>query len=261
MFGRSTIASTSARTSGSEVGYGPAPCCSPSGAQSAGQFRFRSSPSSGGRDLHRHAVPVLDRALREHAEEVALDVVRPARDEQPRVVRVRLPGPVRVGLPHHQHAPVAVDVLAVEPVLRLLAWVRAHARAPEAPVREARVGAVRVHARDDVERARVERLRDPLVLAVAVQQAVEEAQRGGRPRELHRVDLRVDEDRRLLLGRPGLEVRHRDERDVAPLVRLADRLDPAQARELGRPRVERLGQLGVRVEAVEADARRHAARP
>ena len=48
MFLRATIASTSARTSGSEVGNGPAPCCSASGAQSAGQLRLRSRPSSGG---------------------------------------------------------------------------------------------------------------------------------------------------------------------------------------------------------------------
>ena len=42
------MAWTSARTSGSDVGYGPAPIWSPSGTQSAGQLRLRSRPSSGG---------------------------------------------------------------------------------------------------------------------------------------------------------------------------------------------------------------------
>ena len=37
--------STTARTSGSEVGYGPAPSCSNSWRHSAGKLRFRSSPS------------------------------------------------------------------------------------------------------------------------------------------------------------------------------------------------------------------------
>ena len=49
------------------------------------------------RDLHRDAVPVLDRPLGVDAVELALEIVRPPRDEQPRVVRMRLPRPVRVG--------------------------------------------------------------------------------------------------------------------------------------------------------------------
>ena len=79
------------------------------------------------------------------------------------VLGMRLPGPVRVGHAHEEDAPVPVDVLAVEAVLGLLARVRAHARAAAAAVREPRLGAVRVHARHDVERPRVERVRDAVV--------------------------------------------------------------------------------------------------
>ena len=140
----------------------------------------------------------------------------------------------------------------MEAVLRLVARIRADARAAEAAVGEPGLGAVRVHARDDVERARVERVAHAGV--VGVEEVVEEIQRGGRPRELHRVDLCVDEDRGLLLRRPGLGVRDSAEPDVAPLVRLADRLEGEALRVLGGPRLERLGQLGVRVEAVEPDA-------
>ena len=106
MFLRATIASTSARTSGSEVGNGPAPACSASGAQSAGQFRFRSRPFERRSDRDGDAVPVVDRPLGKHAVEVALDVVRASRDEEPRVVWMRLPGSVRVGHAHEEDAPV-----------------------------------------------------------------------------------------------------------------------------------------------------------
>ena len=151
-----------------------------------------------------------------------------------------LPGAVRVAEPHHQQAPVAVDVLTVEPVLRLLARVRPNARAAEATVREPGVRAVWVHAGNDVEGARVERVGHALVVAVSVQEPVEEVERRGRAGELHRVDLGVDEDRRLLLRRPGLEVRDRRERDLPAFVRLADRLDREEAGELAGPRLERL---------------------
>ena len=210
------------------------------------------------RDGNRDAVPVADRPLGQDAVEVAFDVVRESGDEQARVVRMRFPRAVPVGHAHEEHAAVSVDVLPLETVLGLVAWIRAHARATEAPVGEARVGSVRVHARDDVERAGVDRVGDALVLAVAVEQAVEEVQRRGRARELHRVDLGVDEDGRLLVGRPGLRVRHGAEPDVASLVRLAHGLEAEERRELRCPRFQRLRQLGIRVEAVEADAHERA---
>ena len=52
-------------------------------------------------------------------------------------------------------------------------------------------------------------------------------------------------------GGPVSPVRHRAQPDVAPLVGVADRLDREQLRMFRSPRLERLGQLGVRVEAIE----------
>ncbi len=140
----------------------------------------------------------------------------------------------------------------MQAVLSLLSRVRPDARAAEAAVREPGVGAVRVHARHDVERARVDRVPDAGV--VGVEEVVEEVEGRRRPRELHRVDLGMDEDRRLLVVGAGLGVRDRAEPDVTSLVRPADRLEREEGRVLGRPRLERLGQLGVGVEAVEPDA-------
>ena len=93
---------------------------------------------------------------------------------------------------------------------------------------------------------------------VGVEEVVEEVERGGRPRELHRVDLGVDEHRGLLVRGAGLRVRDRAEPDVAALVRVPDRLEREERRVLGGPRLERLGQLGVGVEAVELDAHERA---
>ena len=70
------------------------------------------------RDRDVHAVPVVDRPLREHAVEVALDVVRVARDDQARGSSgCGFQEPFGSRHAHEEHAPVAVDVLAVEPVL------------------------------------------------------------------------------------------------------------------------------------------------
>lgn len=90
---------------------------------------------------------------------------------------MRFPGAVRVRNPHEENAPVAVDIVPVETVRGLLARVRPNARAAESSVGEPGFGAVRVHARDDVERAGLERLRDTLVLSVAVEQPIEEVER------------------------------------------------------------------------------------
>ncbi len=176
------------------------------------------------RDGDGHAVPVVDRPLREHTVEVAFEVVGLPGDEQPRIIGVRLPGPVRVAKPHHEDTPVAVDVLAVEAVLQLLAWVRPNARPPEPAVGEPGLCAVRVDPRNDVKRACVEGVRDARILAVVVEQPVEQIQCGRRPRELHRVDLRVDEDGRLLVRRASLEVRDRGQRNLPSFVGRTDRL-------------------------------------
>ena len=200
------------------------------------------------------AVPVLDGSFGKYAEELSFDIVGAARDEQARLLGVRLPGAVRIVLAHHQHPSVAIDVLTMQPVLWLVVRIGPNTRAAEASVSETRVRAVRVHPGNDVERPRVERVRDPLVSPVVVEEAVEQVQRGGGTGELHRMDLCVDEDRRLLLGRTGVEVRHRGDRDLASLVGLSDRIEPEKMWEGGSPGLERLGQLAVGVEAVELDA-------
>ena len=167
---------------------------------------------------------------------------------------MRLPRAVRIGHAHEEDASVPVDVLAVEAVLGLVARIRTNARAAEAAVGEPCLGSVRVDPWDDVERARVDGMSDALV--VRVEEVVEEVERRCRPGELHGVDLRVDEHGGLLLGRSSLRVRDGAEPDVPALVRRADRLEGEERRELARPRLERLGELCVGVEAVEADAHR-----
>src|SRR3970040_2085721 len=104
MLGRSTIAWTSARTSGSETGYGPAPSCSPSGAPAAGHVPVEGETFECRRDRDRYPVPVADRSLGQDAEELAVHVVGATGDEEPRIVgggagaaRERPRGPGRRG--------------------------------------------------------------------------------------------------------------------------------------------------------------------
>ncbi len=104
---------------------------------------------------------------------------------------------------------------------------RSSARAP--PVGERRVGAVRVGARYDVEAARVERVRHALVVAVAVEQPVEQVERSGRPGELDRMDLGMEKNRRLLLGRARLRFVTVASQMSRALVGAADGLEPGEA--------------------------------
>ena len=206
------------------------------------------------RDRDVHAVPVVDGPFRKDAVEVARDVVGETGDEEPRVFGVRLPRAIRIRHAHEEDASVPVDVLAVQAVLGLVARIGPDARAAEAAVGEPCLGAVRVDPWDDVERARVDRMSNARV--VRVEEVVEQVERRRRPGELHGVDLRVDEHGGLLLGRSSLRVRDGADPDVASLVRLADRLEGKDRRVLRGPRLQRFGQLGVGVEAVEADAHR-----
>lgn len=82
---------------------------------------------------------------------------------------------------------------------------------------------------------------------------MDEVQRGRAAGDLDRVDVRLDEEARLLGRGAGVEVRDGREPDVAPLVRLPEALDLDQARGLLRPRLEQLGQLRVGVPAVVLD--------
>jgi hypothetical protein len=80
------------------------------------------------RDLDRDAVVVLDPPLRQEA--VERPVVRPvdriAAYQKPGLLRMPLPGAVRVLDAHVEHSPVAVGVLHPQPVVLLLARVRPH---------------------------------------------------------------------------------------------------------------------------------------
>src|SRR6266511_5750995 len=81
---------------------------------------------------------------------------------------------------------------------------------------------------------------------------------GRAPGPLHRVDVGLDQETRLVEMVARLRVRYRDEPDVAALVRLSDRLDAAELRGLGRPGLQRRGQLVVPVEVVVRDRRQDA---
>ena len=95
----------------------------------------------------------------------------------------------------------------MEPVELLDERPRTGARPDEArPVGERELGAVGVQAWDDVEGARVEDAGDSLVAAVLREQPVDQVQRGGAARHLDRVDVGLDQERRLLERRPGLGV-------------------------------------------------------
>jgi hypothetical protein len=127
------------------------------------------------------------------------------------------------------------------------ARVGPHARADEAPLLEASFGAVRIQPRDDVEDTSVECTRDEVVLAVADEQTVDEMERGRATGPLHRMDVGLDQEPGLVEVRARLGIRHGDEPDVTPFVRLADRLQRAEVRRLLRPRAQRVGQLFVGV--------------
>ena len=73
--------------------------------------------------------------------------------------------------------------------------------------------------------------------------------------ELGRVDLRVDDDRRLLLGRPRVEVRDRGRAGLAALVRECRSTRRCTAGEVGRPGARASPSAPRRVEALELDAR------
>ena len=73
------------------------------------------------------------------------------------------------------------------------------------------------------------------------------------PGPLHGVDVRLDQERRLVLMLAGLAVRDRDEPDVPSLERRTDGLDAAKLRSFVRPRAQRVGELVVAVEVVVRD--------
>ncbi len=192
-------------------------------------------------DLDRDAVEVPNPAFPEQPEVLAALLVRVAPDHEPRLLRMRLPRAVRIADPHHQDAPVAVEILLVEPVELLREGPGPSAGADEpGPVGQCQLGAVGVQPRDDVEDACVEGARHPLVASVPREQAVHHVERRRGAGHLDRVDVGLDQQRRLFECRPGLGVRDRGEPDVPALVALADRLDGEELGPLAGPALEEL---------------------
>jgi hypothetical protein len=187
-------------------------------------------------DLDRDAVEVADPAFPEHAVELAFRVVGLAPDEHARFLRMGLPRAVGVAQPHHQDPAVAVEVLLVETVdlLGERPGTRAGADEPRL-VGERELRPVGIEARHDVDRPRVEQARDPLVLAVAGQQAIDQVERRRRARHLDRVDVGLDQEPRLLEVGTGLGIRQRAEPDLAPFVGRSDRLHPVEVGPLVGP--------------------------
>ena len=146
-----------------------------------------------------------------------------------------LPRPVRIAKAHEHGAAVAVDVARDDAGPRQRARIRAVHGADESPLVEGRVHAVRRHARQHIDRARVEQARHALVLAVAVEQLVDEVQRRHAPRPLGSVHVAVDDDRRLLGGGPARAVRQREEPDRTALRCRADALELDEVRPRSRP--------------------------
>ena len=208
-----------------------------------------------GVDLDRQAVVVLDQPLGHQAVVLAAELARLARDHQARVLLALLPRAVRIGDAHEEDAAVAVDVLGGEALDRLLVERIAPRRRADVarPVGERELGAVGVQARAEIDRARVEQLRDVGIAAVLGEQLVEEVEHRRRRGQLGGVDVAVGPERRLVLGRAGREVGQRRHPDVAPFVALADRADRRQRRERLRVLEQQLGQVVVLVEGVEAD--------
>ncbi len=161
-----------------------------------------------GADLQ--AVVVAQQALGHDAEILAADVAGLARHHQPRVFGVLLPAAVCIGHAHAEHAAVAVDVFDVQAIdRRFVERVRACRRADVARlVGQRQFGAVGVQPRADVDRARVQQVRDApafVVIDAEVQhQVVQPVQAGGAGGELGGVDVAVDPEGRLVAVRAGV---------------------------------------------------------
>src|SRR5262249_11474094 len=93
------------------------------------------------------------------------------------------------------------------------------------------------------------------IAPIAAEEPVEQVQRGSAAGDLERVDVRLDEEARLLEIRPRLEVCDRRQPDVPALVRLPDALELEELGALLNPALDDLGQLVVPVEPVEGNLR------
>ena len=113
-----------------------------------------------------------------------------------------LPRPVRIAKAHEHGPAVAVDVARDDAGRGSTGRKRAVDGADESALVERRIHAVRRHARQDIDRARVEQPRHALVIAVAVEQLVDEVQRRDAARPFGGVHVAVDDERGLLGAGP-----------------------------------------------------------
>ena len=204
----------------------------------------------------RLAVVVGDAALGHHAVVVAAGrIERVASHHELRLRRMLLPRAVGVSHAHLQQAAVAVDILGQQAlgrllVVRIAACRRAHVARP---VGHRPFGAVGVDARRHVQRAGVELARDLLVVAVVLQQPVDEVQAGARCRQFDRVDVAVDPVGGLVLRRASGEAGQRQQRDRPAFVAVSDLAVGGNVGSLGSEGLEQADQVVVAVEAGEVD--------
>ena len=168
------------------------------------------------RDRDRLAVVPLDRSLGHDPPIFAAGLVRPPRDEQARLVGMRLPGPAGVAEAHEDHLSVAIDIAHPEPRGGRLArfWPYGGPDDPSFPQR--RLDAVRAQARKDIDAAGVDEPLDALVLVVVAKERPDEVERGDPARPLERVHVAVDEQGRLFDRRARRPVGDRHEPELAP---------------------------------------------
>ena len=203
-------------------------------------------------DADRGAVVVLDASFGQQAVVLAARrIERVAPHQQSRLLRMLLPRSVRIGDAHLQDAAVAGEVLGNQSldglfVERIAARRRAHVLRP---VGHRPLGAVRIDARADVERACIERAADLRVGVLALHQPVGEVQTRARCRQFDRVDIAVDPVGGFVDRLAGRRVRDRQQRDRTTLVAGTDRFQRDVLRVLRDKSAQQHHQVVVAVEA------------
>ena len=159
-----------------------------------GKIAIEIEASFRSRDRQIEAVVAFHAALRHDTEIFAAYLNWIATHHQPRFGCVLLPRPIHVRDAHHQNATIAVNVFGFQALDGILVvGVRACGR-PDVLrlVRHRPLRAVRVHARDHVQRAGVEQARDVVAFAVIREHGVDQFQRGNRTGKFGGVDVGVD---------------------------------------------------------------------
>jgi hypothetical protein len=256
MFEWRAMKSTTARTSGSDVGYGPRAHLLELLAPARGKVAVEVQALLVLVQADLDAVEVAHPPLGNDAPVAPAIFGGAARDHEARVGGMLLPPAVGIGDAHRQDASVAIDILEVEAVDGILVeGIRARGGADELRlVGERPFGAVGIDARADVDRARVEQSRHLRVVAVSALERVQVAEARGGRRELGRVDVAVHPERGLVRGRSGRGVGDGDDMDVASLMAPADRFDGEEGRLALREPLEDRGQVAMPVESDRSEA-------